>query len=69
MKGIGRGTEQFVEAPVDETASALAGVWMVGIAAGGAGVPDLRGGAARAKGLVESAGDDRRDASAGRARC
>ncbi|GGJ99927.1 hypothetical protein GCM10011583_34170 [Streptomyces camponoticapitis] len=65
----GRSAQQLVETLVDETASALTGVRIVGIAAGWAGVPDLRGGAVCAKGLVERAGDDRRDASAGRARC
>ncbi|KWT63817.1 hypothetical protein ADL21_00145 [Streptomyces albus subsp. albus] len=69
VEGIGRRAQELVEAPVDETASALARVRVVGIAAGGAGMPDLRDGAVRAKGLVESAGDDRRDAAAGRARC
>ncbi|MFE9171666.1 hypothetical protein ACFYNZ_19465 [Streptomyces kebangsaanensis] len=68
MEGIGRGTQQLVEPPVDETASAPAGVRVVGIGAGRTGVPDLRSGAVSAKGLVEGAGDDRRDASADRAR-
>jgi hypothetical protein len=55
MEGIGRRAQEFVEVPVDEAASAVAGVRVVGIVAGRAGVPDLRGGAVRAKGLVESA--------------
>jgi hypothetical protein len=67
VKGIGRGTQQFVEASVDEAASALAGVRVVGIGAGGTGVPDLGCGAVRAKRLGEGAGDDRRESSAGRA--
>lgn len=69
VEGIGRGTQQLVEVPVDETASPLAGVRVVGVGAGGTGVPDLRGGAVRAKGLVEGAGGDRRSTSAGRAQC
>lgn len=65
MEGSGRRAQELVEAPIDETASALTGVRVIGLAAGGAGVPDLRHGAAQAKGLVQSAGDDRRDAAAG----
>jgi hypothetical protein len=61
MESIGRRAQEFAQAPVDEAASALAGVRVVRIVAGGAGVPDLRGGAVLAKGLVESAGDDGRD--------
>jgi hypothetical protein len=59
--------QQLVEALVDQAAGALARVRMVGIGAGGAGVPDLGGGAADAEGFGEGAGDDRRDAAAGRA--
>ncbi|MFE3166699.1 hypothetical protein [Streptomyces sp. NPDC059224] len=66
---IGRGPQQLAQAPVDETAGALAGVWVVGIAAGGTGVPDLRGCAVSAKRLVEGPGDDRCNTSADRAWC
>ncbi|MFF1796526.1 hypothetical protein ACFVXQ_20280 [Kitasatospora sp. NPDC058263] len=65
VEGIGRRAEQFVEAPVDETARALARVRVIGIVAGGTGMPDLRGGAVHAKGLAERAGDNRRDVPAG----
>jgi hypothetical protein len=67
VEGIGRRAEQFVEASVDEATRSLAGVRVVGIVTGGAGVLDLRDGAVYAKGLVERAGDDRLESPAFRA--
>ena len=64
-QAVGVGAHQLVQAAVDQAAAALAGMGVVGVAAGGAVAPGRGCGAVGAERVGHGAGDDRLVAAAG----